>query len=68
MEIIQYDPLINEVKDMTLPKAPQSVNADLMTEDEIHAKLQEGCDDIKAGKVQDAEQGMRMHIICTNIC
>jgi hypothetical protein len=54
MEIIQYDPLKNEVKDMTLPKAPQSVNADLMTEDEIHAKLQEGYDDIKAGKVHDA--------------
>jgi hypothetical protein len=26
---------------VTLPKAPQSVNADFMTEDEIHAKLQE---------------------------
>jgi hypothetical protein len=48
--------LKNEVKDMTLPKAPQSVNADFMTEDEIHAKLQEGCDDIKAGKVQDAAE------------
>jgi hypothetical protein len=46
--------LKNEVKDMTLPKAPQSVNADLMTEDEIHAKLQEGYDDVKAGRVQDA--------------
>jgi hypothetical protein len=60
--------LKNEVKDMTLPKAPQSVNADFMTEDEIHAKLQEGYDDVKAGRVHDAEQGMRMHIICTNIC
>jgi addiction module RelB/DinJ family antitoxin len=39
---------------VTLPKAPQSVNADLMTEDEIHAKLQEGYDDVKAGRVQDA--------------
>jgi hypothetical protein len=25
-----------------------------MTEDEIHAKLQEGYDDVKAGRVQDA--------------
>jgi hypothetical protein len=32
----------------------QSVNTDLMTEDEIHAKLQEGYDDMKAGRVQDA--------------
>jgi addiction module RelB/DinJ family antitoxin len=39
---------------VTLPKAPQSVNTDLMTEDEIHAKLQEGYDDMKAGRVQDA--------------
>jgi addiction module RelB/DinJ family antitoxin len=39
---------------VTLPKAPQSVNADLMTEDEIHEKLQEGYDDVKAGRVQDA--------------
>jgi hypothetical protein len=57
MEIIQYAPLINGVKDMTLPKVPQSVNADLMTEDEIHAKLQEGFDDVKAGRVPDAALG-----------
>jgi hypothetical protein len=57
MEIIQYDPLINEVKDMTLPKASQSVNTDSTTEDEIHAKLQEGYDDVKTGRVQDAALG-----------
>ena len=39
---------------VTSPKAPQSVNADMMTHDEIHAKLQEGYDDVKAGRVQDA--------------
>ena len=39
---------------VTLPKAPHPINADLMTEEEIHAKLQEGYDDMKAGKVQDA--------------
>ncbi len=39
---------------VTLPKAQQSVNADLMTTEEIHAKLQEGYDDVKAGRVQDA--------------
>jgi addiction module RelB/DinJ family antitoxin len=39
---------------VTLPKAPQSVNADLMTEDEIHEKLQAGYDDVKTGKIQDA--------------
>ncbi|PKM83104.1 MAG: hypothetical protein CVU89_02945 [Firmicutes bacterium HGW-Firmicutes-14] len=39
---------------VTLPRAPVSVNADLMTKDEIHAKLKEGYNDIEKGKVQDA--------------
>lgn len=39
---------------VVLPKAPDPVNADLMTIEEIHAKLQEGYDDMKDGKVQDA--------------
>jgi hypothetical protein len=34
-----------------LTNALQSVDADLMTEDEIHAKLQEGYDEVKAGRV-----------------
>ena len=38
---------------VTLPKAPASVNADLMTTEEIHAKLKEGYNDIKKGNVQD---------------
>ena len=39
---------------VTLPRAPASVNADIMNVDEIHAKLQEGYEDMKAGRVQDA--------------
>lgn len=39
---------------VTLPKAPASVNMDLMSPDEIRAKLQEGLDDIEKGKVKDA--------------
>lgn len=39
---------------VTLPKASPSVNADLMSLAEIHGKLQEGFEDIEAGKVQDA--------------
>lgn len=39
---------------VTLPKAPVSVNADLMTTNEIHAKLKEGYNDIEKGNVQDA--------------
>lgn len=39
---------------VTLPKVPASVNADLMTTDEIHARLKEGYNDIEKGNVQDA--------------
>ena len=39
---------------VTLPKVPNSINVDLMTTEELHAKLQRGYDDIEAGKVQNA--------------
>lgn len=39
---------------VTLPKVPNSINMDLMTTEELHAKLQRGYDDIEAGKVQSA--------------
>ncbi len=41
---------------VTLPKAPDTINADLMTQAELHAKLQRGYDDIEAGKVQNAAE------------
>ena len=37
-----------------LPKAPDSVNADLMTAAEVRAAIQEGLADIQDGRVQDA--------------
>ena len=39
---------------VALPKAPQSINTDMMSVEEIHAELQKGYDDIDAGRVQDA--------------
>ena len=39
---------------VTLPKAPESINADEMTVDEIRNALQEGLNDLEAGKVQNA--------------
>ncbi len=39
---------------VTLPRAPASVNADLMTNEEIHAKLRKGLEDAEAGRAQDA--------------
>ncbi len=39
---------------VTLPKAPDRINADLMTDEELRAKIQKGYDDIAAGRVQDA--------------
>ena len=41
---------------VTLPKAPAAVNADLMTADEIHEKLQKGLKEAEEGKVQNARQ------------
>lgn len=41
---------------VTLPKAPASINADLMTNEELHEKLMKGYCDIEAGKVKDAAQ------------
>lgn len=41
-------------KTVALPKAPQSINTDMMSVEEIHAELQKGYDDINAGRVQDA--------------
>lgn len=42
-----------------LPKAPSSINADMMTTDEIHAKLLEGYNDIEKGNVKDASAAFR---------
>ena len=39
---------------VTLPKAPDEINADLMTSEQLHAKLQKGYDDIEDGRVQNA--------------
>lgn len=39
---------------VTLPRAPASVNADLMTDDELRAKLRRGLEDAEAGRVQNA--------------
>lgn len=39
---------------VTLPKAPTTVNADMMSDEEIHAKLQKGLEDADAERVQDA--------------
>lgn len=39
---------------VTLPKAPNAINADLISATELHAKLQKGYDDIEAGHVQNA--------------
>ena len=37
---------------VTLPKVPDTINADLMTDEELYAKLHKGYDDIEAGNVQ----------------
>ena len=44
---------------VSLPKAPASVHADVMTTEEIHRKLEEGYQDIAAGNVQNAVEAFR---------
>lgn len=39
---------------VSLPKAPTSINADLMTTEQLHAELLAGYEDMKADRVQDA--------------
>ena len=40
---------------VTLPKAPESVNADLMSQDELRRKLQKGLNDAENGNVRPAD-------------
>lgn len=39
---------------VVLPKSTLDVNVDLLSDVEIHTKLREGYDDMKAGRVQNA--------------
>ena len=41
---------------VSLPKVPASINADLMSKEELRAALQAGYDDMLAGNVQDATE------------
>jgi DNA-damage-inducible protein J len=40
---------------VTLPKAPARIDATRMTDEQVHAKIWEGYESYKAGKVQNAE-------------
>ena len=44
---------------VTLPKASEDINADVMTDEEIHVKLQSGYDDVKAGRVKKAAEALK---------
>ena len=41
---------------VTLPNAPESIDATKMSEDQIHAKIQRGYESYKAGRTQNAAQ------------
>ena len=40
----------------TLPKVPEAINADQMTNAELHAKLEKGYEDMKAGRTHNAAE------------
>jgi addiction module RelB/DinJ family antitoxin len=41
---------------ITLPKAPESVNTDMMSVSQIRYKLSEGLSDVESGKVRSARE------------
>ena len=41
---------------VTLPGAPESIDATKMSEEQIHARIQRGYDSYKAGRTQNAAQ------------
>lgn len=41
---------------ITLPKVPATLNADLLSDAEIHAKLRKGLEDAEKGRTQDAQK------------
>ena len=41
---------------VTLPKVPDAVNADRMTAEELHVKLEKGYEDVKAGRTHNAAE------------
>lgn len=44
---------------VTLPQAPNAINADMMTAEQLHTKLEKGYDDLEAGRVQDAASAFK---------
>lgn len=44
---------------VSLPKAHDSINADLMTDEELYAKIQKSYDEIREGKIQNAEAAFK---------
>ena len=46
---------------VTLPKAPLSVDADRMTDEELAAKLNRGIEDANAGRTRHAAEAFQKH-------
>lgn len=44
---------------VTLPNAPESIDATKMSEDQIHAKIQKGYESYKAGRTQNAAEAFK---------
>ena len=50
---LRVNPTVKERAEAVLSKLGV-INADLMTDEQIHEKLQKGYDDMQAGRIQDA--------------
>ena len=45
---------------VTLPKAPADIDASQMTDAALHAKLQKGYDDYRAGRTENAAEALSL--------
>ena len=60
--LAMMDAAVQNVKDgivsdkIDVPPAPRSINADLMTDDELRAAIREGIDDASMGRARDARE------------
>lgn len=44
---------------VALPEAPDALNADLMTDEELRSALREGYEEIEQGRIKDAKEAFR---------
>ena len=50
---LRVNPVVKERAE-SVPKVPDEINMDAMTEEQLQTKLKKGCDDVEAGRTHNA--------------